>query len=127
MTTAHPPLFPAVPLPTDTSPPGCGVALSLVAQDVDLALRLASLRPTGENADALRERLRGHIRAYADAAGTYAHGLADGRARDISLSTVGHARAVAADPVHDPVANLRLLAKAAQILARYAAAQRGAR
>lgn len=107
---------PVPPPPVDTSQ---------LAHDVDLALRLASLRPTGEAADALRERLRGHIRAYADSAGAYAHGLADGRARDIALGTVAHARAVAADVVHDPAANLRLLAKGAQMLAGYAAAREG--
>ncbi|MCH0539106.1 hypothetical protein I3F58_05950 [Streptomyces sp. MUM 203J] len=109
--------------PPSTPPP---VDTSHVAQDVDLALRLAALRPTGEAADALRERLRGYIRAYADAAGAYARDLADGRARDIALSTVTHARAVAADAVHDPGANLRLLAGGAQMLARYAAARKGA-
>ncbi|WP_175409521.1 hypothetical protein [Streptomyces sp. TRM64462] len=117
MTTVH-----AFQESTVPPPPGA----CQVVGDVELALRLAVLRPTGE-ADALRGRLRDHILTYADAAEAYARGLADGRARDIACHTVAHARAVASDPVHDPAANLRLLAKGAEMLARYAAAHQGAR
>ncbi|WP_236240470.1 hypothetical protein [Streptomyces sp. CC228A] len=95
-----------------------------VLQDVDLALRLASLRPTGEAADAVRERLRSVLRTHADRVATHARGLSDGRARGIALSVSAHARAVAADPVHDPAANLRLLARGAQMLLRCTAVLR---
>lgn len=93
-----------------------------VALDASLAFHLAAGRPTGEAADALRERLRGHIRALAGPADAYAHRLADNRAKDIAVNTVAHARKVAADPGQDPVASLRLLGKSAEILSRYAVA-----
>ncbi|MGT2531596.1 hypothetical protein ACU4GG_34510 [Streptomyces nojiriensis] len=47
--------------------------------------------------------------------------MPDGRGRDIALATVHHARNMAATRGGDPVASLRLLAKLAQHLARYAA------
>ncbi|WP_374982845.1 DUF6415 family natural product biosynthesis protein [Streptomyces fradiae] len=90
-----------------------------VADDVELALVLASTSPGGEAADVVRERLRGYVRAYAGAAEARARGLADGRERDIALRGVAHARAVAADPVHDPAAHLRLLAMGARMVLRY--------
>jgi hypothetical protein len=96
-----------------------------VARDVGLALRLAATSPAGDVAEELRERLRGHIGAYADAAEARARRLADGRARDIALGAVAHARAVAADPVHDPAANLRLLAAGARMVVRYASGGAG--
>ncbi|OON72300.1 hypothetical protein B1H18_29990 [Streptomyces tsukubensis] len=68
--------------------------------------------------------MRGYIQALADPADAYAHRLADNRAKDIALSTVVHARAVAADRGGDPVASLRLLGKSAEILSRYTAAAR---
>ncbi|MER7959189.1 DUF6415 family natural product biosynthesis protein [Streptomyces sp. NPDC096030] len=90
--------------------------------DIRLALDLASCgRPTGEAADALRNRLRGHIRHLADPADAYAKTLADSRAQDIVVNTVRHARAVAEDTVVDPAASLRLLAKAVDHLGRYVA------
>ncbi|MCX4669641.1 DUF6415 family natural product biosynthesis protein [Streptomyces sp. NBC_01381] len=95
--------------------------------DAELALKLADARPTGPATDALRERLRAHIRDLAADADAYAHSLADGRARDIAIDTVRHARAVASDTPQDPAANLRLLAKGAHHLARYAAAAQGQR
>ncbi|OII61045.1 hypothetical protein BJP40_07350 [Streptomyces sp. CC53] len=95
-----------------------------VLQDVDLALHAASLRPTREAADALRERLRSVLLTHADRVATHARGLSDGRARGIALSVAAHARAVTADPVHDPAAHLRLLARGAQMLLRYTAALR---
>lgn len=95
-----------------------------MAMDIRLALDLARGRPTGEAADALRVRLRTYIAALAEPADTYAASLADSRARDIATNTVRHARAVAQDPVQDPAANLRLLAKSVDCLARYAAAFR---
>ncbi|MFE2555557.1 DUF6415 family natural product biosynthesis protein [Streptomyces sp. NPDC059352] len=111
---------------------GCPVAFPqpesvtpvVMAQDVRLALDLANGRPTGEAADAVRVRLRSYIRVLADPADTLATGLADSRARDIALDTVRHARAVAEDSVHDPAANLRLLAKAVHHLAQYTAGTR---
>lgn len=98
----------------------CPRCTTQVVQDVELALRLAAAAPTGDAADALRERLRGYIRAYAGAAEARVRRLGDGRERDIAAGTVAHARAVAADPVHDPAANLRLLAMGARMLVRYA-------
>ncbi|MHB6912759.1 hypothetical protein [Streptomyces sp. DB-54] len=94
-----------------------------VAYDTDLALELiehhASLTATQE----VRDRLRDHINALADAADSYAHALDDSRARDVAIDTVRHARAVASDAGHRPEIQLRLLAKSAQTLARYAAAR----
>ncbi|PCG83997.1 hypothetical protein CIB93_21480 [Streptomyces sp. WZ.A104] len=95
-----------------------------VVADVSLALALAQTRPTGEAADSLRQRLRGYIGVLADPADTYADGLGDSRAKDIAVNTVRHARAVALDPVTDPAANMRLLAKSTDSLFRYAAAVR---
>ncbi|MFF8317347.1 hypothetical protein ACF06V_09295 [Streptomyces bobili] len=95
-----------------------------MAQNVQLALDLANGRPIGEAADAVRVRLRTYIQVLADPADAYANGLVDPRARDIAVSTVRHARAVAEDSVHDPAANLRLLAKAVHHLAQYAAGAR---
>ncbi|OSY49472.1 hypothetical protein BG846_04916 [Streptomyces fradiae ATCC 10745 = DSM 40063] len=103
---------------TGTTGTGAGAA-STVAQEVELALVLASTSPGGEAADVVRERLRGYVRAYAGAAEARARGLADGRERDIALRGVAHARAVAADPVHDPAAHLRLLAMGARMVLRY--------
>lgn len=93
-----------------------------VVLDADLAVRLAAGRPTGAAADALRERLRGYIRALAGPADAYAQRLADNRAKDIAVNTVAHARKVADDRGGDPVASLRLLGKSAEILSRYTAA-----
>ncbi|MDF9814190.1 DUF6415 family natural product biosynthesis protein [Streptomyces sp. SPB162] len=99
-----------------------------MASDVRLALALAEGRPTGPATDVLRGRLRTYIGALLDPADAYAANLADSRARDIAVNTVRHARAVVQDPVQDPAANLRLLAKAVDHLARYAAAsQEGGR
>ncbi|WP_327359536.1 hypothetical protein [Streptomyces sp. NBC_01304] len=93
-----------------------------VRLDADLAFSLAAGRPTGEAADALRDRLRDYIRALAEPAATYAQSLEDNRAKDIAVNTVLHARKVAADRGQDPVASLRLLGKSAEILSRYTAA-----
>ncbi|MCX5398431.1 hypothetical protein [Streptomyces sp. NBC_00102] len=95
-----------------------------LAADVQLALDLARGRATGEAADALRARLRRAIVAYAPLADAYAAQLADSRAREIVTHMVCHAWAVAQDPGQDPAVNLRLLAKAVDHLARYAAAAR---
>ncbi|MFC5721401.1 DUF6415 family natural product biosynthesis protein [Streptomyces gamaensis] len=92
-----------------------------MAGDSALALALASGRPTGEAADALRRRLRQYIGLLAGPAERYANALEDSRAKDIAQNTVRHARAVAQDPVHDPAASLRLLAKSVDLLLRYSA------
>lgn len=96
----------------------------VMAADVRLALDMANGRSTGEAADVVRVRLRAYIAVLADPADAYAAGLTDLRARDIATSTVRHARAVAQDAVHDPAANLRLLAKSVDHLSRYANAAR---
>ncbi|MFI6413753.1 DUF6415 family natural product biosynthesis protein [Streptomyces sp. NPDC050585] len=90
-----------------------------IADDVELALLLASASPSGDLADGVRERLRGYIRGRAPGAEGRARGLADGRERDIAVRGVAHARAVADDPVHDPAANLRLLAMGVRMILRY--------
>ncbi|MCY0932154.1 hypothetical protein OTB20_39530 [Streptomyces sp. H27-H1] len=92
-----------------------------VARDVEIALALAEACPAGAAARAVRDRLRTRIRALADPAEAFAHTMADSRPRDIALATVRYARDLAADPGGDPVASLRLLAKSAQHLIRYAA------
>ncbi|MEU2181560.1 hypothetical protein [Streptomyces thermolilacinus] len=97
-----------------------------VVEDVELALLLASTSPVGDVADAVRERLRGYIRTCAGAAEVRVRGLADGRERDIAVRGVGHARAVAEDPVHDPAANLRLLAMGARMVLQYGSGDTGA-
>ncbi|MEU3048621.1 MULTISPECIES: DUF6415 family natural product biosynthesis protein [unclassified Streptomyces] len=114
------PCSPAMPGRTPATLPAPLDSRDLAA-DVRLALDLSNGRPTGAAADAVRRRLRDHIAALADPADTYAAGLGDSRARDIAVNTVRHARAVATDAVGDPAANLRLLAKAVEHLARYAA------
>ncbi|MGW1464472.1 hypothetical protein ACWCPT_09005 [Streptomyces sp. NPDC002308] len=103
---------------------GVPVSRADLAADVQLALDLARGRATGEAADALRARLRRAIVAYAPLADAYAAQLADSRAREIVTHMVCHAWAVAQDPGQDPAVNLRLLAKAVDHLARYAAAAR---
>ncbi|MFD6533913.1 hypothetical protein [Streptomyces sp. NPDC060184] len=107
--------------PSNTAVP---VSRADLAADVQLALDLARGRATGEAADALRVRLRRAIVAYAPLADAYAAQLADSRAREIVTHMVCHAWAVAQDPGQDPAVNLRLLAKAVDHLARYAAAAR---
>ncbi|CAL9437542.1 hypothetical protein SUDANB37_02187 [Streptomyces sp. enrichment culture] len=97
-----------------------------IGEDVELALLLASVRPTGDLADAVRERLRGYIRGCAGYAEARARGLADGRERGIAVRGVAHARAVAEDAVHDPAANLRLLATGARMVLRYGSGGAGA-
>ncbi|MFE0059942.1 DUF6415 family natural product biosynthesis protein [Streptomyces sp. NPDC059003] len=94
-----------------------------IVRDVRLALALAAGRPTGEAADALRARLRGHIRLFAPAADRYAHALPPGHQRDIATATVQDARAALAPLPKggDPAGHLRLLAKATDYTARYAA------
>ncbi|WP_328403953.1 hypothetical protein OHS70_34120 [Streptomyces sp. NBC_00390] len=92
-----------------------------VVEDVALALELSQGRATGPAADALRTRLRSYITAFATPAQGFAESLDDSRARDIALNTIRHAKSVASDAVVDPAANLRLLAKAAEHTARYAA------
>ncbi|MEU3451669.1 hypothetical protein AB0H29_31270 [Streptomyces thermolilacinus] len=72
-----------------------------VVEDVEAALLLASTSPVGDVADAVRER-------------------------DIAVRGVGHARGVAEDPVHDPAANLRLLAMGARMVLRYGSGGAGA-
>ncbi|MCX5124589.1 hypothetical protein [Streptomyces sp. NBC_00347] len=99
-----------------------------VASDVATALRLSAAAPTGAVAEALRGRLREQIKADADQADRYAHSLPEGRARDVAIETVRHARTLLAVPSgKDPVASLRLLAKGADYLSRYASAQESAR
>ncbi|MFF8919367.1 DUF6415 family natural product biosynthesis protein [Streptomyces sp. NPDC015032] len=95
-----------------------------VATDVATALRLSTAAPTGAVAEAVRGRLREHIKAHADQADRYAHSLPEGRARDVAIDTVRHARTLlAAQSGRDPAASLRLLAKGADYLSRYASAQ----
>ncbi|WP_327358013.1 DUF6415 family natural product biosynthesis protein [Streptomyces sp. NBC_01304] len=100
------------------------VSMADLPRDVDLALVLSRARPTGPTTDELRRRLREYIGLLADPAENYGRSLADSRQQDIVLDTVRHARAVAADLDQDPAVGLRLLAKSASYLARYAAGQR---
>ncbi|MEV0446118.1 hypothetical protein AB0I84_32815 [Streptomyces spectabilis] len=93
-----------------------------VVRDVRLALALANGRPTGEFADALRERLRDYVRRFAQDADRYAHAFPPGRQRDIAVATVADARAAVTARSDDPASQLRLLAKATDYTARYAAA-----
>ncbi|MEU1088872.1 hypothetical protein ACFYPN_17265 [Streptomyces sp. NPDC005576] len=113
-----------VPPYVGTPVTGVPVNRADLAADVQLALDLARGRATGEAADALRARLRRAIVAYAPLADAYAAQLADSRAREIVTHMVCHAWAVAQDPGQDPAVHLRLLAKAVDHLARYAAAAR---
>ncbi|WEH40640.1 hypothetical protein [Streptomyces sp. AM 2-1-1] len=126
--TAGPGTYGVAPYDGGTAggPGGGGVPMSRaeLAADVRLALDLARGRATGEAADALRARLRRAIVAFAPQADAYAAQLADSRAREIVTHMVCHAWAVAQDPGQDPAVNLRLLAKAVDHLARYAAAAR---
>ncbi|MFF4580188.1 hypothetical protein [Streptomyces sp. NPDC001389] len=92
-----------------------------VACDIDTALALADHAPHGTAAAQIRERLRQHITNLGGPAQEFADWMPDGRGRDIALATVHHARNMAATRGGDPVASLRLLAKLAQHLARYAA------
>lgn len=108
---------------TDARPAAPGTPSSHdVAADVQLALELAKGRATGSAADVLRNRLRSYIATFVDPAQAYAERLDDSRARDIAMNTVRHARSVVTDAVQDPAANLRLLAKATEHMARYATA-----
>ncbi|WP_424213533.1 hypothetical protein ACN20G_16420 [Streptomyces sp. BI20] len=95
-----------------------------VSADVEIALSLSVHCPAGPAAETVRQRLRVHVGALADAADAYARSLGDCRARDIALDTVRHARKVAEDRGLDPAINLRLLAKSAEYVARYAAQAR---
>ncbi|MEU7161795.1 DUF6415 family natural product biosynthesis protein [Streptomyces chrestomyceticus] len=116
--------------PTQAAPAPAGLPHPLdVALDADLALRLATGRPTGEVADVLRERLRGYLILLVDDADAYAAALAEGHPKDVAAGTVRHARALARETGAgtDPAASLRLLAKAVHYTARYAATSRQAR
>lgn len=94
-----------------------------VVSDVATALRLSTAAPVGAVAEAVRGRLREHIRTHADQADQYAHSLPEGRARDVAIETVRHARTLVPQGGKDPAASLRLLAKGADYLSRYASAQ----
>ncbi|MFD6874398.1 MULTISPECIES: hypothetical protein [unclassified Streptomyces] len=92
-----------------------------VARDVEIALALADARLSGDTARAIRESLRDRIRALTDPAEAFARAMEDSRPRDVAIATVRYARHLAEHPGDDLVASLRLLAKSAQHLARYAA------
>ncbi|MGW1886555.1 DUF6415 family natural product biosynthesis protein [Streptomyces sp. NPDC001970] len=106
----------------DTAPP------AEMHRDTEMALALSEARPTGPAAEAVRERLKDHLRALAGPAERYAATLGDDRARDIAQATIRHARDLAQNTGGDPAAMLRLLAKAVTFLLRYSqAAQRATR
>ncbi|WP_328967520.1 hypothetical protein [Streptomyces sp. NBC_00239] len=123
MSRTSAPILPARPRTGITPPAQVLPATSSVdvACDIDTALALADHAPHGTAAAQLRERLRQHITNLAVPAQEFADWMPDGRGRDIALATVHHARNMAATQGGDPVASLRLLAKLAQHLARYAA------
>lgn len=91
-----------------------------IGRDVDLALALASSRPTGQAAGEVRSRLRSHIEQLAPRAEVYAKTLTDPRARAIAERTAEHARALLRDQGGDPATTLRLLGKATYCLMRFA-------
>ncbi|MFC0843497.1 MULTISPECIES: DUF6415 family natural product biosynthesis protein [Streptomyces] len=92
--------------------------------DIDLAFDLAQVRPNGERAVNVRERLSVHIRAMAPSAQAYAEAMPCGtRARDVVLSTVHQATELARHPGGDQKAMLMLLATSATFLWRYGAGQ----
>ncbi|MCE7082939.1 DUF6415 family natural product biosynthesis protein [Streptomyces sp. ST2-7A] len=94
-----------------------------VRRDVELALALANTRSTGPAVDALKARLRAHLTALLEPARRYATHLVDDHARARAHSTIEHAT-TQLNPTTDqpPADRLRLLAKATDHLARYAAA-----
>lgn len=96
------------------------VMVAAMYSDSELALVLADGQATSPAADALRDRLRRHLRDLVGPAEIHAARLADGRARDIVEHTIRHAQALARDPGGDPAIMLRLLAKATMFLLRYA-------
>ncbi|CAM5273473.1 hypothetical protein SAVIM338S_00024 [Streptomyces avidinii] len=92
-----------------------------VAEDVEIALALAAHAPHEAAAVEVQARLRAHIGKLADPAQQFADTLSEGRAHDIAVSTVRHARDLVCAQGGNPAACLTLLAKLAQQLARYAA------
>ncbi|GHE56633.1 hypothetical protein GCM10018785_27450 [Streptomyces longispororuber] len=97
-----------------------------IERDVRLGLALADGRATGEVADVLRARLRGYLTLLVDDAEAYAAALAEGRSKDVASSTIRRARVLVQQrsPETDPATHLRLLSKAVDCTARYAAAAR---
>ncbi|MFJ9940609.1 hypothetical protein [Streptomyces erythrochromogenes] len=105
--------------PASEDAPSTSSAVS-VAGDVETALALANHCPAGQAAVRLRVRLRGHIQTLAVPADRYAGLLPESREKDIVMNAVRFARKVAGGCGSDPAISLRLLAKSAAHLARYA-------
>ncbi|MFG2144148.1 hypothetical protein ACGFRG_08100 [Streptomyces sp. NPDC048696] len=93
-------------------------------REVDLALTLSAHCPTSVQAVAVRGRLRNYIVGLEDQADQHAQHLEEGRAKDVAVATVRHAKDLARSTSTggDPAATLRLLAKSVEILTRYATA-----
>lgn len=93
-----------------------------VVGDVLLAMRLTAdgARATGPAAEALRVRMRGYLRELTGPAEIYATTLTDPRQRDFITDRINFAQRLAVTPHTDPRHDLRLLAKSANPLVRYA-------
>ncbi|MFF4583390.1 DUF6415 family natural product biosynthesis protein [Streptomyces sp. NPDC001373] len=94
-------------------------------RDVQIALGLAVMAPTGPSTRDVITRLRAHIEASLDDADRFALTIQKTtRRRYIVSETIRHARDLIAAPVDhgDPAARLRLHGKAADHLSQYAQA-----
>ncbi len=94
--------------------------------DVQLALDLAAGRSTGEAADALRARLRGHITAFTAPASRYAESLPPGPRRTAVEKALADGEQLAtgaeSKEAEEPAEELRHLARCVDYLSRCAAA-----
>ncbi|GAA0612200.1 hypothetical protein GCM10010394_47520 [Streptomyces crystallinus] len=103
--------------------PVSAARVSELRRDIELAHRLARMRPRSELAAGVRSRLAAHIKALLPTAQAAAEALpCDTRARDVALSVVHQAAELAGRPGRgDQAAMLTLLATSATFLSRYAA------
>lgn len=93
-----------------------------IRTDVEMALLLAANAPHGLVATAVRTRLSQHLADLDEPAGKYIAGLEPTHTRDVAEDTLRYARTLRAQTEGDPAIRLRLLAKAATFLLRYAQA-----
>ncbi|MEU3904149.1 hypothetical protein AB0F20_10055 [Streptomyces goshikiensis] len=92
-----------------------------LSRDIATALGLADFSPTGPTTGAVVGRLRESIKADLEDAQKHAVALGRStRARDVALGTVKAAADLLMRPCHDPAAKLRLHAKYAEHVHRYA-------
>lgn len=106
---------------TETGPKAVALEAPPLSADIETALGLADFAPMGPTSCAVVGRLRDHISASLEEANRYVISLPCGsRDRDIAAETIRYAGTLMTRHCPDPAARLRLHAKAAQHICRYA-------